>query len=31
MSTGGWIFLLTSWTVVVGFVVFCFGKIFGGR
>jgi protein-S-isoprenylcysteine O-methyltransferase Ste14 len=28
MNIFGWIFLLSSWAVIIGLLVFCFGKIF---
>ncbi len=30
MTTAGWIFLAVAWTAIIGLVVFCYGKIFGG-
>lgn len=31
LSTGGIIFMIGSWTVIVGLCAFCFGKVFGGK
>jgi hypothetical protein len=28
MKTGGWVFLILSWSFIVGLVAFCFFKIF---
>jgi len=30
MTTTGWIFLAIAWTLIIGLVVFCYGKIFRG-
>ena len=27
MTTGGWIFMLATWSVVVGVTVFCLGRL----
>ncbi len=27
MSTGGWIFMLTTWTAILSLVVFCYWKM----
>lgn len=28
MKTGGWIFILCSWGMIIGLVVFCFVRVF---
>jgi hypothetical protein len=30
MTTAGWIFMAVAWTLIIGLVVFCYGKIFSG-
>jgi len=27
MTTGGWIFMLTTWTAIISLVIFCFWKM----
>jgi len=31
MNLGGWVFLFLSWGVILGLVLFCFGKVFGKK
>jgi len=31
MSTGGWIFLIISWGLILGMAVFCFIKVFSRK
>lgn len=31
MKVSGWIFLIVSWTLIVGLLVFCFTRIFSKR
>jgi hypothetical protein len=30
MTTGGWIFMLLSWTVIISVLIFCYRRSFGG-
>lgn len=31
MTTGGWIFLMFSWGMIVSLVFFCYGRILRGK
>jgi len=31
MNMGGWIFMILSWSFIIGLGVFCFSRIFGQR
>jgi hypothetical protein len=31
MTPGGWIFMLTSWAVILGLFVFCMVRTLGGK
>ncbi|HKK21586.1 MAG TPA: hypothetical protein VJ983_08945 [candidate division Zixibacteria bacterium] len=30
MTTGGWIFMLLSWTVIISVLIFCYKRTFSG-
>jgi hypothetical protein len=31
MTQGGWIFMLTSWGVILGLFIFCMARTLGGK